>query len=68
MAHPKIHPIRKARLRRNLSQAALGERVGVQKPAISAFENGKKLPKPTIAKKLASELGISLEQVYEAAA
>jgi DNA-binding XRE family transcriptional regulator len=62
------HPIRAARLSRDLSQEALGRRVGATKAAISKWENGRNHPAPTMAKKLAAELELSLEQVYAEAA
>lgn len=37
-------PIRDARLKKGLSQAALGERIGVTKSAVSAWENDREFP------------------------
>lgn len=62
------HPIRAARLKKRLSQQALGERIGVTKAAISKWESGATHPEVETAKKLAAELRIRLEDVYAEAA
>ena len=62
------HPIRTARLKRKLSQAALGERIGVTKAAVSKWESGNAHPGVDVAKRLASELRIPLEAVFAEAA
>lgn len=58
-------PLKKARLKQQLSQAALAEKVGISQAALSVFELGDKRPSPDTAEKLARELGISeLELLY----
>ena len=68
MTTSAFHPIRQARLSRNLSQGALGEQVGVTKAAICKMELGQTHPRPEVAKKLAHVLKLRLEQVYAEAA
>lgn len=65
---PTIHPIRAARQKRHLSQAALGKLVGVQKSAVSKWESGANFPEPDIGKRVAKALSIPFESVYASAA
>ena len=51
------HPLRLARLKRNLSQQALAQRLNVQRSAISAIEDGRtRMPTPELTDKLAQAL------------
>lgn len=61
--------IRRARLRRKLTQQQLAAAVGVTKGAVSQWEQGATRPEPTTAVKLAGLLpGLSLEKIYSAGA
>lgn len=68
MADSTIHPIRAARQKRRLSQAALADKVGVQKAAVSKWEKGAGFPQPGVGKRVAKVLGITLDSVYASAA
>lgn len=68
MPRTEPHPIRAARLKRRLSQEALGQRIGVTKAAISKWESGATHPEVDTAKRLAAELRMKLEDVYAKAA
>jgi DNA-binding XRE family transcriptional regulator len=46
------HPLRVERDKAGLSQAAVGTRVGVTRLAIVAYENGRRIPKPSVMVKL----------------
>lgn len=48
------------RLLRNMSLQDLADRVGLNKMAISNYENGKREPKPEICQKIAGALNVSL--------
>jgi transcriptional regulator with XRE-family HTH domain len=51
------HPLRLARLKRNLSQQALAQRLNVQRSAVSAIEDGRtRIPTPELIDKLAHVL------------
>jgi DNA-binding XRE family transcriptional regulator len=54
------------RLQRGLSQAQLAEKVGLRQPNISAIEAGKRKPEYETARKIASVLGISMDDFYAA--
>lgn len=47
------------RIKKNLSQQALSEKVGVSREYISMIENGERTPSVDVAKKIAQELGVS---------
>src|SRR5437879_2126489 len=51
--------IREARRRRGLTQAALGERVGVGRDTIKMIEIGRREPSPDLVRRLATKLGLS---------
>lgn len=65
---PKEHPLRKARLARQLSQEQVGKAVGVTKASVSAWEQGRKLPEPATAIRLGRLLNLPLETIYREAA
>ena len=65
MSTAKLHPIRAARLRKNLTQQVLAERVGVTKGAVSRWESGTDEPAPRKAIALVRMLpGLKFEQIY----
>ncbi len=53
--------LRKARERSGLSQSELAERVKVQPPVISHFENGKRSPSVITLRRLADALDVSVD-------
>lgn len=53
--------VKLARIQADLSQAELGERVGVSVKSINAYENGRALPRKYTLRKLAKELGVTVE-------
>lgn len=55
--------IRQAREARELNQAELARKVGVEPSTISRLEAGKLAPSEALANRLASALGISLEEL-----
>ena len=66
--HPEVVALGKviARLRedRGISQADLAARVGISQPTLSRFERGAGKPDALTMKKLATELGISVDAVH----
>lgn len=67
MSKSDTHPIRAARLRRKMTQAAVGEAIGVTKATVCKWEQGQALPEPAIAMDLGKLLKLSLEDVYASA-
>ena len=59
----KIFSLRKAL---ELTQGALGEKVGVSRAAISQFELGETLPSPTTLTKLSQALAFDLAEIWQA--
>ena len=55
------------RMRAGLSQAQLGEKVGVSNKAVSKWENGKAKPGLDIVRQLADTLGVSVDDLLQAA-
>jgi len=55
------HRLREARLARRLSQAKLGQLVGVGKSAISQYEHGRRSPDDRVLLRLAEVLGTSVD-------
>lgn len=53
-----------ARRDRGWSQAALAEKSGVSRPEISAIETGRLVPSVSVALRIASALGLSVEAVF----
>lgn len=56
--------IRKLRLDMGLSQADLAQRVGVTTQTINLVESGKYNPTLKLCKRIAKELGASLEELF----
>jgi DNA-binding XRE family transcriptional regulator len=64
--HPKkILRLRQLRRAREMSQEALGLRVGLKKATICQIENGDRQPSFDAARALAKEFGESIESVFE---
>jgi DNA-binding XRE family transcriptional regulator len=61
------HPIRKGRIRHGLTQAQLGEALGVTKATVCKWEKGDAMPEPATAFDLAKLLELRLEDVYATA-
>ncbi len=59
----KIFSLRKAL---ELTQGALGEKIGVSRAAISQFELGESLPSPTTMAKLSQALSFDLAEIWQA--
>ena len=57
--------VREARTRRGLSAVELAERVGVSRQTIHAIESGAYAPNTTVALKLARELGVGVEDLFQ---
>ncbi len=55
--------LRQLRRAKELTQAALGRRVGLDAVTISMIENGSRKPSIDSAKALAQELGVSIEEM-----
>lgn len=58
-----MNAIKKARLKKGLSQISLAQKVCRSQGHISDLENGRHQASPWLAQKLANELGISIEKV-----
>lgn len=56
--------LREHRLRLELTQAELAERVGVSRKTINTVENGVFTPSATLALKLARALGVRVEDLF----
>lgn len=50
--------IKEARIKAGMSMQDLGKAVGVSPAAICRYEQGKRIPKTEIAKKIANKLGL----------
>ncbi len=57
------HPLRSWRKANHVSLEKLAILVGVQAPHLSEIETGKKDPSVTVARKLADQTGLSLDEV-----
>jgi putative transcriptional regulator len=56
--------VRKRRTERGLSQAALGQALGVSRQTINAIEKGRYLPSLPLAIALARHFGTSVEEMF----
>ncbi len=56
--------LREFRAERNLTQAALADRVGVSRKTINTIENGVFVPSAVLALKLARALGCTVEAIF----
>lgn len=59
----RVLRLRQLRRARELSQAALGKRVGLTKATICQIETGKRRPSLAKAEKLAAEFGLPIEEI-----
>lgn len=64
MSERLANRIKAEREKAALTQAALAELVGVSRKTINTVENGVFTPSATLAIKLASALGVSVEQLF----
>jgi putative transcriptional regulator len=64
MAEGLSNRLRDLRAERDLTQAALAERVGVSRKTINTVENGVFIPSALLALKLARALGVSVETIF----
>lgn len=55
--------LRRLRKERKLSMDALAEKAGTSKQVLSRYENGERVPKISMVKKLADALGVSIAQL-----
>lgn len=60
----KILRLRQLRRARELTQAALGRRVGLNKTSICAIETGHRRPSFEKAKAIAAEFGVPVEEIF----
>ena len=56
--------IREFRARHDLTQAQLADRVGVRRETVSFIEQGKYNPSLRLARRIALELGSTLDELY----
>ncbi|HEX8468887.1 MAG TPA: helix-turn-helix transcriptional regulator [Allosphingosinicella sp.] len=64
MAESLGNRLRELRAERDLTQAALAERVGVSRKTVNTIENGIFVPSALLALKLARALGRPVEEVF----
>jgi putative transcriptional regulator len=57
--------VRELRQAAGLSQAALGEAVGVSRQTINALETGRYDPSLTLAARLARHFGSTIEEIFD---
>lgn len=60
-----LSKVKKLRMERGLDQWQLAQKVGLSESALSRIENGRKYPKKAVAKKIATFLECSVEEVVE---
>jgi DNA-binding XRE family transcriptional regulator len=61
----KILRLRQLRRARELTQEALGRRVGLNKVSISMIENGRRQPSLDKARAIAKTFGVSIEELFD---
>ncbi|HEY0413105.1 MAG TPA: helix-turn-helix transcriptional regulator [Allosphingosinicella sp.] len=64
MAESLVSRLRELRMERDLTQAALADRVGVSRKTINTVENGVFVPSTLLALKLARALGCTVEAIF----
>lgn len=52
------------RKEKNLTQTELAKRVGISQCTLSLYENGKRCPDVKVAKCIAKQLGISIDDIF----
>jgi putative transcriptional regulator len=60
-----VNTIRIHRARLRWTQAELAERAGVTRKSVNAIENGHFVPSTVLALKLASLLGVTVEELFQ---
>lgn len=60
----RILRLRQLRRKREMTQAELGRRVGLNKATICTIERGTRKPSLDTAKALAAEFGVSIEDAF----
>jgi putative transcriptional regulator len=60
-----VNHVKQHRARLDLTQQELGERVGVRRQTILAIERGHYAPSALLAFKLARELGMSVDELFQ---
>ena len=63
---PAPHPLRLARLQRNLTQLELARRVGCSEAQVSKIETGRCQPDQWLREAIARELGLPAEGIEKA--
>lgn len=64
MSHLRNH-LKQHRARLNLTQEELGDRVGVRRQTILAIEKGHYVPSTLVALRIARELGMRVDELFE---
>jgi putative transcriptional regulator len=64
MSHLRNH-VKQHRARLNLTQEELGDRVGVRRQTILAIEKGHYVPSTLVALRIARELGMRVDELFE---
>lgn len=64
MAELLVH-LKEVRMARDLTQAELAARVGVSRKTVNTVENGVFVPSTVLALKLAEELGVGVEDLFQ---
>ena len=60
-----LNSLSEIRRQRKLTQAELGQRVGVSQRSIAAYEAGERKPSPKVASRLISELQIPIDMAWK---
>lgn len=60
-----LNSLSEIRKQRKLTQAELGQRVGVSQRAIAAYEAGERKPSPKVVGRLISELQIPIDVAWK---
>lgn len=66
MSHLRNH-LKQHRARLDLTQEELGDRVGVRRQTILAIEKGHYVPSTLVALRIARELGMRVDELFELA-
>lgn len=61
----KVLRLRQLRRAREMTQAALGDRVGLNKATISMIEKGQRKPSLDKARAIAREFGVAIEDLFD---
>lgn len=65
MRKKKVLRLRQLRRGREMTQAALGRRVGLGKSTICLIEKGTRQPSFASARAIAAEFGVSIEELFD---